>query len=198
MARGPFSGMAAADEGAFERLVKSINPSWIEQALEATGTATLRKRRLPADQVIWLVLEIALIGTGRSTTSSIVSTWCCRGCMTRSPSREARSRKRGLGSVTSLSVGFSRGVRRSGPSRVRGDTSAWARPVRRGRNHGACAGLHRQPGSLRRTRRGSHARSERIPARSRRNRTGIDASLSTWKSGSLPGCGDIESSGDGW
>ena len=61
MARGgPFSGMAAADEGAFDRLVKSINPSWIEQALEATGTATLRKRRLPADQVIWLVLGMAL------------------------------------------------------------------------------------------------------------------------------------------
>ena len=31
---------------------KQINPDWIEQALAATGTATIRRRRLPADQVI--------------------------------------------------------------------------------------------------------------------------------------------------
>jgi hypothetical protein len=37
-----------------------IKPEWIEEALEATGVATLRRRRLPADQVIWLVLGIAL------------------------------------------------------------------------------------------------------------------------------------------
>ncbi|KYF79231.1 hypothetical protein BE11_38105 [Sorangium cellulosum] len=34
---------------------------WIEQALAATGTATLRRRRLPAEQVIWLVLGMALM-----------------------------------------------------------------------------------------------------------------------------------------
>jgi hypothetical protein len=33
---------------------------WIEKALQATGTATLRKRRLPAEQVVWLVLGMAL------------------------------------------------------------------------------------------------------------------------------------------
>lgn len=37
-----------------------IDPEWIDAALEATGTATLRKRRLPAAQVIWLVIGIAL------------------------------------------------------------------------------------------------------------------------------------------
>ncbi|MEQ1895747.1 MAG: IS4 family transposase [Planctomycetota bacterium] len=37
-----------------------IDPSWIQQALDATGTATLRRRRLPAGQVIWLVLGMAL------------------------------------------------------------------------------------------------------------------------------------------
>lgn len=47
-------------EGAFDRLQASIDPDWIEEALEATGTATLRKRRLPAEQVIWLVLGMAL------------------------------------------------------------------------------------------------------------------------------------------
>jgi len=60
MARGPFSGAPSADEGAFERLKASIDPVWIQEALEATGTASLRKRRLPAEQVIWLVLGMAL------------------------------------------------------------------------------------------------------------------------------------------
>src|SRR5690242_5451745 len=48
------------DEGAFDRLHASIDPAWIEEALAATGTATLRMRRLPAEQVIWLVLGMAL------------------------------------------------------------------------------------------------------------------------------------------
>ena len=60
MHRGPFSGMPSADEGAFDRLRESIDPAWIDKALEATGTATLRRRRLPAEQVIWLVLGMAI------------------------------------------------------------------------------------------------------------------------------------------
>jgi len=60
MARGPFSGAPSADDGAFESLKASIDPVWIQEALEATGTASLRKRRLPAEQVIWLVLGMAL------------------------------------------------------------------------------------------------------------------------------------------
>jgi hypothetical protein len=50
----------SADEGAFDRLRQSINPEWIEAALAATGTATIRRRRLPAEQVIWLVLGMAI------------------------------------------------------------------------------------------------------------------------------------------
>ena len=46
--------------GSFATFAAHIDPSWIEEALEATGTATLRRRRLPAEQVIWLVLGIAL------------------------------------------------------------------------------------------------------------------------------------------
>jgi hypothetical protein len=57
---GPFRGLPSADEGAFERLRNSIDPDWIDEALEATGTATLRRRRLPAEQVVWLVLGMAL------------------------------------------------------------------------------------------------------------------------------------------
>jgi hypothetical protein len=44
----------------FERFRNRIPSEWIEQALAATGTATMRRRRLPADQVIWLVIGIGL------------------------------------------------------------------------------------------------------------------------------------------
>lgn len=44
----------------FEDFRQRIDPAWIQEALEATGTATLRRRRLPAEQVIWLVLGMAL------------------------------------------------------------------------------------------------------------------------------------------
>jgi hypothetical protein len=50
----------ALAEGAFDRIQASIDPAWIEEALAATGTATLRRRRLPAEQVVWLVLGMAL------------------------------------------------------------------------------------------------------------------------------------------
>jgi len=44
----------------FEDLRRNIDPEWIEQAIQATGTATVRHRRLPAVQVIWLVIGMAL------------------------------------------------------------------------------------------------------------------------------------------
>lgn len=46
---------------AFPNLVKSLVPAWVEEALHATGTATVRKRRLPADRTVWLVLAMALM-----------------------------------------------------------------------------------------------------------------------------------------
>lgn len=57
-----FSGIRAGpvDRGTFEHFAKSIDPAWIEQALTTTGTATVRRRRLPAEQVLWLVLGMAL------------------------------------------------------------------------------------------------------------------------------------------
>jgi hypothetical protein len=39
---------------------KHISPEWIDEALNATGTATVRRRRLPSEQVIWVVLGMAL------------------------------------------------------------------------------------------------------------------------------------------
>jgi Insertion element 4 transposase N-terminal/Transposase DDE domain len=46
---------------AFPRLTQHLDAAWIEEALVSTGTATLRKRRLPAEQTIWLLLGMALI-----------------------------------------------------------------------------------------------------------------------------------------
>ena len=40
---------------------RSVPQQWVEQALEMTGDATLRKRRLPMEQALWLVLGVALL-----------------------------------------------------------------------------------------------------------------------------------------
>jgi hypothetical protein len=37
-----------------------LDPTWIEEALAATGTTTIRRRRLPADQIVWLVIGMAM------------------------------------------------------------------------------------------------------------------------------------------
>jgi hypothetical protein len=39
---------------------RNISPEWVDAALSATGTATMRKRRLPAEQVLWVVLGMSL------------------------------------------------------------------------------------------------------------------------------------------
>ena len=38
----------------------SLNAAWIDAALRETGTATVRRRRLPAETVVWLVIAMAL------------------------------------------------------------------------------------------------------------------------------------------
>lgn len=44
------------------RFAASVRPDWITEALNASGTATVRHRKLPAEKTIWLVLGIALFG----------------------------------------------------------------------------------------------------------------------------------------
>ncbi len=46
---------------AFPKLIEHLGPTWIEQALASTGTATMRRRRLPAEQAVWLVLGMAVM-----------------------------------------------------------------------------------------------------------------------------------------
>lgn len=45
----------------FSALREELDPEWISQALEATGTVTVRRRRLPAEEMIWLTIGIALL-----------------------------------------------------------------------------------------------------------------------------------------
>jgi len=54
------ASVAQVGPTAIDRFRADLDPEWIAQALAATGTATLRRRRLPAEQVIWLVLGMAL------------------------------------------------------------------------------------------------------------------------------------------
>ena len=43
-----------------DQLKKHIPAEWIEEALNWSGTASIRRRRLPADQVVWLVIAMGL------------------------------------------------------------------------------------------------------------------------------------------
>jgi hypothetical protein len=51
---------ASSNPGVAEDFRRHIDPSWVEEALQATGAATVRRRRLPAERVAWLVIAIAL------------------------------------------------------------------------------------------------------------------------------------------
>lgn len=44
----------------FSQFCSEVDAQWIEEALAATGTATIRRRRLPAQQVVWLVIGMAM------------------------------------------------------------------------------------------------------------------------------------------
>lgn len=46
---------------AFPNLTKHLDPVWIEEALHTTGTATIRRRRMPAEQTVWLLLGMAVM-----------------------------------------------------------------------------------------------------------------------------------------
>lgn len=54
------SEVAAVTPEGFDDVRRHIDPRWVEEALAATGTATMRRRRLPAEQVVWLVIAMAL------------------------------------------------------------------------------------------------------------------------------------------
>jgi hypothetical protein len=44
----------------FDQFSAAIDPQWIADALAATGTASVRRRKLPAEHVVWLVIGMGL------------------------------------------------------------------------------------------------------------------------------------------
>jgi hypothetical protein len=46
---------------AFPNLIKHLERTWVEEALVSTGTASMRRRRLPAEQAVWLVIGMAVM-----------------------------------------------------------------------------------------------------------------------------------------
>jgi hypothetical protein len=45
----------------FAKFAAHLDPDWIEEALLSTGMATVRRRRLPMEEVVWLVLGMGLM-----------------------------------------------------------------------------------------------------------------------------------------
>ena len=52
---------ATVTPASFPTLMKGLDPCWIDEALATTGTATLRRRRLPAERAVWLILGMAVL-----------------------------------------------------------------------------------------------------------------------------------------
>lgn len=52
--------LADLPAGGVAQLSTLIDPAWIEQALLATGKASIRRRMLPAEHAVWLVIGLAL------------------------------------------------------------------------------------------------------------------------------------------
>ena len=58
--RAFYAAATFASPPSLEDFRRRIDPAWVDAALAATGTATLRRRRLPSEQVIWVVLGMGL------------------------------------------------------------------------------------------------------------------------------------------
>ena len=85
---------------------KQLPREWLEEALHASGTATLSRRRLPAELVVWLVLGMALF-KDRSITdvgNQLELAWSGVVCSRRIARCVFPSRRRTDTSSDSLSV----------------------------------------------------------------------------------------------
>lgn len=52
--------LAALPADGMPELESLLDPAWIEQALSATGKASIRRRKRLADHAVWLVIGLAL------------------------------------------------------------------------------------------------------------------------------------------
>jgi hypothetical protein len=54
------ASLLEAGGGGVGRFAETLEPQWIEEALGATGTASIRRRKLPAEQAVWLTIGMGL------------------------------------------------------------------------------------------------------------------------------------------
>jgi hypothetical protein len=59
-----------SDLGSFSRFASTLEPQWITQALASTGAASIRRRKLPAENAVWLVVGMGLFAD-RSITAIV-------------------------------------------------------------------------------------------------------------------------------
>src|SRR6266536_2859567 len=52
---------AGRAEASFALFAQTLDPQWIDAALQATGAASVRRRKLPAEYVVWLVIGMGLL-----------------------------------------------------------------------------------------------------------------------------------------
>jgi len=60
MWRGNFGDLVGVVPESLSGLAGSVSPEWMARALRLGGAATVRKRKLPAECVMWLVIGMAL------------------------------------------------------------------------------------------------------------------------------------------
>lgn len=48
-------------EASFALFAQTLDPQWIDAALQATGAVSVRRRKLPAEYVVWLVIGMGLL-----------------------------------------------------------------------------------------------------------------------------------------
>jgi hypothetical protein len=61
-ALGAVGALGGAERSeSFEVFSRSLDLEWVRRALHATGTASVRRRKLPAEFVVWLVIGMALL-----------------------------------------------------------------------------------------------------------------------------------------
>jgi Insertion element 4 transposase N-terminal/Transposase DDE domain len=56
-----FAVVPATLPGSFDQFTRHLTTDWVEDALILTGTASVRRRRLPAEAVVWLLIGMALM-----------------------------------------------------------------------------------------------------------------------------------------
>ncbi|HEX9809306.1 MAG TPA: transposase domain-containing protein, partial [Alphaproteobacteria bacterium] len=60
LAAGLLEGGTGQADASFALFAQTLDRRWIEEALRATGAASVRRRKLPAEYVVWLVIGMGL------------------------------------------------------------------------------------------------------------------------------------------